>query len=158
MTLSSRNSLILIALVLLFIPALLNSYDSKRSFVGVSASNVCICECCDGSSCSRGMNGTFTIDSSCDDCTTDFCKEHYDKCVREEKGDLPPLNVVAQCVYRDSWMFPASIVTFLAIAFALYGLALARFAVSLIQLLKFVEVTNCLMYMNCISGLVYGKK
>jgi len=96
----------------------------------VSASNVCICECCDGSSCARGSNGTFTISGTCDDCTARFCEDNYaEKCngTNVDKS-LPPVNVVANCINRDHFMFPLAIVFFLFITTLLYAVALARFA------------------------------
>lgn len=60
---AAATSLLSQVLVVLLLLAVAEPFLSP-----VSGSNICICECCDGSSCLRDSNATFAI-GSCNDCT-----------------------------------------------------------------------------------------
>jgi hypothetical protein len=113
-SLSLRTTLFAV-LVLLFSLA---SLSSPGPLTPVAASNICICECCDGSSCLKDVNATFAI-ASCSTCTKAECTNRFAACVIYQ-------DVNAKCINRDSIWNKATILIFLITLAALIILGCAR--------------------------------
>ena len=78
-SLSSPSPLITLAFFLLLSFSFIRMESSFSPILSVNATNICICECCDGNNCQRDANITIAI-GSCSDCTKALCTETYTTC------------------------------------------------------------------------------
>jgi len=88
------------------------------------ASNICVCQCCEGGGrCGSNTTQAFTVYDSCSSgCTRNFCIDNFHPCAIESYR----IDVVANCINRDTWVNPAVIVVFLLSVVTLVVLGIAR--------------------------------
>ncbi len=124
LVLSSRSVLSLLSAPLSLSSSLMNSsfflilFILLLSYPLVYCSNVCICECCNGSRCLRDWNSTFSLDL-CSECTKDLCSNKFPECSTTS-------DIVAKCINRDSVWNKVTIIIFLILLGGLLVLGCLR--------------------------------